>query len=222
MNKGFSLFEVILVVAIIILIVISVPLTVNLRKQIGRGQDTKRKSELTALSHILEDYYNDKGHFPTPAEICYNPVSGQTSCNICGNQETPDAMKAYTTKLPCDPQYPAKNYLYQIDDEAAPSVFRIYTKFSTDDDPSIAEKDCQYGCGPYPNFFYSWGVTSTNTGLETRLVKCEDAAHLYTLVNNICNICGNYDQCKTNFGSTTVFYYNPDGFPADCSVPCKP
>lgn len=221
-HRGYTMFEILLTFAIIGLLVAAVPLTINLRAQFGKGYDGRRKTELQSLKRILEDFYNDKGRFPTSSEICYDALSGDNTCHICGRRATSVTMKPYSEKLACDPQSPAHDYLYQVDNDTSPSYYRIYAKLTVESDQAISQLDCQFGCGPPPGYGYNYGVTSTNTFLETHMVKCDAAPRLYAVIGNICNICGNYSQCKTIAGNGATFYYNPEGGAADCSVPCKP
>ena len=193
---------------------------------IGRINRLKRDITYSSLSNHeitnFEDFYNDKGRFPTSSEICYDTLSGDNTCHICGKRATSATMQPYSEKLACDPQSPAHDYLYQVDNDTSPSYYRIYAKLTDESDQAIFQLDCQFGCGPPPTYGYNYGVTSTNTFLETHMVKCDAAPRLYAVIGNICNICGSYSQCKAIAGNGATFYYNPEGGAADCSVPCKP
>jgi len=144
--------------------------------QINKGQDGKRKHELTQLNKVFEDYYNDKQCYPKPGEVCYNTIS-PTTCNICGNESAPpnfSNFSPYLSRLPCDPRQPTKKYLYQIDNDnsSCPTWYRIYTALANQSDPVVASVGCSSGCGPSPDFSYNYGVSSPNIGLETSLTAC--------------------------------------------------
>ena len=144
-TSGFTLLEVILVIAIIALIIVSYPLTFNLKTQVGRGQDAQRKNDLSRLKSSLEDFYNDNNRYPNPEEICYDGNNAQTTCNICGKAGTPNAIEPYLPVLPCDPEYASKTYVYQVDNTTQPTWYRIYTRLSNDSDPAVTSVGCLNG-----------------------------------------------------------------------------
>src|SRR3989338_10917036 len=117
MKKGFSLLEILITVTLLIILSIALLVSLNPWTQINKGWDSKRKSELTQLNKVFEDYYNDKNCYPKPNEVCYNNT-GSTTCNICGNETVPpnfSNFSPYLAHLPCDPQQPTKKYTYQTD-----------------------------------------------------------------------------------------------------------
>lgn len=199
---AFTLMEIMIVVTLLVTLAIALLITLNSWGQINKGHDSKRKQELTQLSKALEDYYNDKQCYPTPAKICYNATGG-TTCNICGNETTSPPFSPYLSRLPCDPRQPVKRYLYQVDNASCPTWYRIYTTLSNQSDPIISTVGCISGCGLSPNFSYNYGVTSPNIGLETNNILCSLTTLLY--INPFCNICGTYSQCKISFPSETYY-----------------
>lgn len=228
--KNFTLIEILIVVSLIILLAIIALITFNPKKQIEKSQDSKRKTELTQLQKVLEDWYNDKNCYPNPEEICYDTPVNNT-CHICGNHQNSPNFSPYLNTLPCDPQYPTKNYLYQVDDNICPKKYWIYAKFSTNDDPIISQTNCTSGCGPSNNCNFNVGFTSPNTSPEqcltspsniptitpqpTTQTNCRDYSALYVLSNtNICNICGTYQQCLNIYPDKPYFIDN------QCTMSC--
>lgn len=202
--NSFTLLELLIVISVIVLLATAALITLNPKKQIEKSQDTKRKQELTQLSKVLEDYYNDKGCYPPPSEICYNDTPGVTTCNICGNDPGSPDFNPYLSSLPCDPKHPNKMYLYQVDSEDCPTWFKTYTTLSNLSDPIISSVGCGGGCGPDPDFTYNYGVTSPNTGLEFDTSNlCSSYTSLY--INPDCNICGSYEQCQNNYPEKTFY-----------------
>lgn len=211
-EAGFSLLEILIVVTLLVIIAIALLVTLNPMTQINKGQDSKRKQELTQLSKALEDWYNDKNCYPSPSQICYN-ATGSTTCNICGNQSTSPSFSPYLSRLPCDPRQPLKKYLYQVDSNNCPSWYRIYTMLSNQSDSVVVSVGCSNGCGPSPNFNYNYGVSSPNIGLEENTNFCSLATAIY--VNPFCNICGTYSQCKISYPNE-IYYTDPGG----CLIAC--
>lgn len=150
-QKGFTLLEILIVVAIIVLL--SMVVLMSLRGQTARANDTKRKMDLYTLSKSFEDYYNDNGAFPV-----------QSVVDNCGG-----TMESYITRIPCDP-VSRTHYGY------FPSVsggYRICAKLSDMTDPAIAAMNCTgangcgVGCGY--NYCLASGVTASAVGTEDEI-----------------------------------------------------
>lgn len=143
-NKGFTLTEVLIVVAIIlILLLIAIW---SYRLQLLKGRDSRRKADLNRLEKVFEDYYSDHDCYPK---------------NI--NQIVPD----YLSEFPKDP---VTREPYKWSTEGC-DVYRIYAKLDWEEDPAIAEVGCTSGCGPEGgtsrgSCAYNYGVCSPNTELE--------------------------------------------------------
>ncbi len=156
-NKpGFSLIEVLIVIAIlaILLIIGSIIYT----RYLDQARDTERKSDLERLQKIIEGFYNDNGCYPQPTEICYDATSDDDNpCYICGSEANP--MPNY--QLPCNPNHPTMKYLYEVEDNSCPSWYRVYTEFANKDNDICPHSLCGPGGGGY-----DYGVSSPNIALE--------------------------------------------------------
>jgi prepilin-type N-terminal cleavage/methylation domain-containing protein len=153
-KKGFSLIELIIVIAILaILLIIGFMLW---RSQFDKAKDASRKADLQRLSIAFEDYYNDNN--------CYPPVN---VLDVCGSDE----LAPYLDSVPCDPitQTP---YCY-ITDDINPECFQSYRLLSSldyTDDPIIALLKChgqehcgyEYICATDEQSEYNYGVSSNN------------------------------------------------------------
>lgn len=236
MKKAFTMLEIMIVISIVIIIATALLILSNPKKQVEKSWDGKRKSELSTLKKTYEDYYNDKKCYPRPTEVCYKD-NNKLNCPICGSQ-TPTALLDYVSQLPCDPQNPSRDYLYQVDDINCPTWYRIYSKLSNGEDIVIEEVGCQYGCGPAPSYAYSYGVSSPNIDLErpvgpsatptmtlaptqppspTPVICQADPAPKYceqTLNQTNCNYCGLFENCHNACNPPQLYY---DKF---CQVPC--
>lgn len=205
--------ELLIVVALIAIIAAVAIVLLNPWAQIGKGYDARRKHDLAVLQKVMEDYYNDKGCYPKPEQICYseitnvcnaNRVKTQT-CYICGNEPTsPTSLSSYLTKLPCDPQHATKKYFYQTEASEAnlvcstppkdaqkncPSWYRVYSDFSTQDQESVNLNCYTGGCGVAPIYGYDYGISSPNKGLEVSNKYSFDAG------DGSCQTCGTYQCC---------------------------
>ncbi len=181
-KSGFTLVEILIVIALIALIASSVPITLNFRKQIDRSNDLKRKKELTMLRGAFDEYYTDNNNkYPTATNICSEStfpvlINGAESClcHICGKRMVnPTAeqrkMFAYMKEIPCDPSSGGpsspQQYFYNYDcDSTNPQWYRIYTILSNPDDLGARETGCGTGCGWDKK--YNYGVGSPNVLIE--------------------------------------------------------
>ncbi|MCL4363989.1 hypothetical protein M1328_01995 [Patescibacteria group bacterium] len=223
-KSGFTLMEIVIILGIIALIIGTGIALLNPQSQIYKAWDGKRKNDLATLNKVLEDFYNDKGCYPQPSQICYDAGSGST-CHICGSKATSPDFKPYLNVLPCDPQSPSMDILYEVNNNSCPTQYNLYTKLSNTADFSIAELGCQGGCGPYGNCNYNYGAQSPNTGIEHCTITptmapptptplyvglCSTYNPLYYISNGICNVCGSYDQCKVMVPNYD-YYVDPGG-----------
>lgn len=227
MKKGFTLMEILIVTALIALIATAALIIINPMQQINKGFDSQRKHDLDVFKKALEDYYNDKGCYPKPNEICYDlpPTidcvgAGHGTligydCHICG-KETNSPNFPYLSKLPCDPQHKLKRYLYEVapkssgltcdapadpeDPTSCPQWYRVYSNIGDLSDPAIKELGCQGSfCGSAPNFGYDYGVSSPNQKLNYATTF-----YYFTKVKT-CDSCSPYSQCVSLSGGETIY-----------------
>lgn len=218
---AFTLMELLIVIALIAIIAVVALVLFNPWQQIGKGYDAKRKHDLNELRKAYEDYYNDKGCYPTGNVICYNTPKedkkGMTlvgySCNICGNETAPpqfSSFSPYLSVLPCDPEHPRKDYLYQYEPSSCPLWYRLYTDFSNEKDAESINLGCGLGgCGlkyppaPTPQYGYDYGVSNTNLEISS----------VYNCINpsNICSTCNTYSQCIVDPGCDINKIYGSRG-----------
>lgn len=147
-RSGFTLMELLIVVTIIILLVLLV--LINLRTQILRGRDSRRKADLNKVQKAFEEYFNDRENYPY-AEIL----------DSCGS----DNLAPYVNRVPCDPKTQLP-YLY-IPSESATPGYALCAALEDLHDPDIARVGCDpTGCGFLPGYNYcvSAGIDNVATG----------------------------------------------------------
>lgn len=139
MKKGFSLIEVLIIVAILgLLLVVGY---FFMAPQMSRGRDGKRISDLNKLKIVYEDYYNDNG--------CYPP--SDTLELYCGGAGS-TILDDYIGTVPCDP-LTGSAYYYTVleNDSASCPVFgyRIHVNLERDRSDASQGINCGgiYGCG---------------------------------------------------------------------------
>jgi len=181
-QEGLSLTEILIVLAIVALLLVATYFVFY--KQIFRAKDSKRKADLHGLTNILEDFYNNRGCYPQPIEVCYDP-DGNDPCHICGD-EAGSPNIGYD--LPCNPDHPEQKYLYDAENTTCPQWYQIYTELAGTDDTDI----CPYGsCGFNPDYGYDYGVSSPNINLNV------NTDHLYAYDKwGSCGDCGTEENCQ--------------------------
>lgn len=176
MKKAFTLLELLIVISVVGILAATVLILINPWNQIAKAKDARRKKEIDLIHKAIEDWFNDKGCYPKPSEICYDtPVNVCTAgsggfglrqfssqiCHICGNEATSPSFSPYLPKLPCDPEHKQKDYLYEVQSKtgincnlggditsACPSWAKFYTSLSSNYDFDSDKIGCsQGGCG---------------------------------------------------------------------------
>ncbi|MBI3577148.1 prepilin-type N-terminal cleavage/methylation domain-containing protein [Candidatus Gottesmanbacteria bacterium] len=157
MKKGFTLNELLIVIVIIILLLlVAFP---NLKRQIDKAYDARRKSDLAMIRRAFEEYYND--------HQCYPPL---TILSPCGGSQ----LQPYIKEVPCDPvkKWPYK-YIAQ-DETNLCKGYRLFAALSNTADPDIPAVGCNAiaGCGYGTewNWGFAAGGTLTAPGFDPNLV----------------------------------------------------
>ena len=234
MKRGFTLLEILIVISLIAILATAAIYLIDPIKQFYKAWDGQRKNDLATTKKVLEDFYNDKSRYPKASEICYDAPSsarwdnyGKLACfcHLCGSKTTSPLLSPYLSKLPCDPQSPSRQFLYDFDCQdggSRPQWFRIYTNLSLStiyyNDPATEEVACHNnGCGPAPDYGYSYGVNGPSVDLE-RSVTYAFCSH------SGCNVCGLFDECLAHpiedFCQETKRVY-PAGSACASSCPCQ-
>ncbi len=148
-QKGLSLIEILLVVAILMLVMLAIFKVFNV--DINRTKDAERKSDLRDIKLAFEDYYNDNQTYP--------PETFLADC------DGPSLMP-YLKKVPCDP-VTGEPYLYipfpgNGDNSQG---YRVLSILQDTSDPIVAKLGCSMGCGipednpKFPNSMnYVYGI----------------------------------------------------------------
>ena len=140
-NEGFTLTELLVVVAIVgLLLVLAAGVFV---RQIAKGNDSRRKADLNRIKIAVEEYEKDHDCYPSAASM----VSCGTGSGI--------AVHPYLSNVPCDPRT-KQPYYYEMDTSSScPKWFRLYTNLEN-------TKDSQYIQNIGPNGLYSFYISSEN------------------------------------------------------------
>jgi prepilin-type N-terminal cleavage/methylation domain-containing protein len=119
-NKGFTLLEILLVIAAIGILAAIVLVAINPNRQIAQARNLVRQADINTIQKALEQYLIDSGRYPnsvstTPGYIC-NTGTEQTggSTNCSGRVDLRELVPTYIAAIPRDPQVTGTNTGYNI------------------------------------------------------------------------------------------------------------
>lgn len=98
-KKGFTLVELLIVIAIVGLISAAAMYALNNSRL--KSRDAKRKGDISALDKAISMYINENGS--APANTAPDPNKGECLSNTAGPGM---ALKTFMTTIPVDPRYP--------------------------------------------------------------------------------------------------------------------
>lgn len=104
-KKGFTLVELLIVIAILGILAVGLIAIVNPAGQLQKAQDSKRKSDLSQVQKALETYYQDNRVYP---DSINNKIGFNNQSINWGTSWAP-----YMTTLPKDPTS-SKQYVYYV------------------------------------------------------------------------------------------------------------
>lgn len=119
-DKGFSLIEVMLVVAVIGILAINVTMQVDY--VLKKARDSRRKFEIKGLQTALEAYHSEHGEYPFDVSCCDTSAGQANSVHPCappwngsrwilGGLQVLEA-KGYYRSLPVDPRNSQTSFYY--------------------------------------------------------------------------------------------------------------
>lgn len=77
-NKGFTMIELLIVIAILGILAVAVLSAINPLEQINRGRDTSKQSDAEQLLNAIERFNAFQGHFPWDADPTVTPTGVST------------------------------------------------------------------------------------------------------------------------------------------------
>lgn len=111
-QQGFTLIELIVSIGILAILAGFVLAILNPFVQIQKGNDGRRKADLSAIQKGLEQYYQDVGRYPQMDNATYQ-IKDSTGSIVAWGKTTP-AWQRYMSVLPKDPLDPGYKYVYFV------------------------------------------------------------------------------------------------------------
>ncbi len=205
-KTGFTLVELLIVMVILTFLVVGLLMTLNPIFQVDKANDARRKKDLAKIKVAFEEYYNDKGCYPTGALL-----TDLKSNSNCGT----DVFSPWISKWLCDPTRKTAYYLF-TEDEACPSWFKVITNLSNKNDgdiPSNWYTDDTFfiGDGNLSTIDANYGVSSTNAIWYERVLSsvCESNGSCFQLSGSVggcqytrapSDFCPDPDNCFVDHG----------------------
>ena len=176
-NKGFTLVELLVVMAILGVLVTLIG--TSFRSAQLRGRDAQRKSDLKQIATALELFFNDYGFYPLAdgegkIMACpYEKGVGGVPCRWATGKfvdifpTTATERTIYFKKLPDDPVI-GYDYYYRLPDGGNNKKFQLFAKLENSQDQDCLGGDClnspvDYQCG---NVTCNFSLTSSNTSFD--------------------------------------------------------
>ncbi len=163
-NSGFTLIEMIVVIALLGIISTAILATIDPFGQLQKSNDTRRKADLESIQHALELYYQDNDKYPD-SSADFQILNGATTV-AWGSSWQP-----YMATLPKDPSL-SSSYVYYSPSTANGQTYYLYANLQRGSkDPQACNKGnacasigsasgfpAANACGGTCNY----GVSSTN------------------------------------------------------------
>jgi prepilin-type N-terminal cleavage/methylation domain-containing protein len=134
MKRGFTLVELVIVIAILAILIMTMIGVLNPIALVNRAYDAQRKKDLGRLKISFEEYYNDKG--------CYPPQNLIDSMTCNGGGFSP-----WMASWPCDPN--GTKYRVIVDTNSCPHWYKMMANLANRTDKEV------------PKSWYTWKYPET-------------------------------------------------------------
>jgi len=189
-NKGFTLTELLIVLAILAILVSLIIGIINPISLAGRANDAERKRDLDMIKKTFEEYYNDYGHYP--CEIADWNTEDNCQKNL--------SQFKYLQPWPCDPL----GSPYYISVSTNCKSYRVMTNLEYKADKVIPdgwydEDNELYRVEGYSPEDYNYGVSSADQDWDDYSLddNCNGVCSKES-ADGECNAMKSIDTCDIN------------------------
>lgn len=156
-NNGFTIAELLITMAILAILLVVLIGIINPISLVGKANDSKRKKDLDRIRKSFEEYFNDKGKYPT------NVGTWNIKSNCGKNLDN----FVYLKPWPCDPKGEIYKILVSIDGK----YFKVLTNLEDKTDKVIPvdwyNQDSSFRVNGYTVEQVNYGVSSSNISWKT-------------------------------------------------------
>lgn len=219
-KDGFTLIEVLVVMAILGMMAVILVGILNPIALTGRGYDARRKKDLGRIKVAFEEYYNDKGCYPTEGISATLRLKSS-----CGSKTI---FSPWLASWPCDPNG-EPYYVFVESNTTCPRWFKLITNLENKKDMDIPSG--WYEQGNYYVGDGTLGINQANYGTSSTNVLWYDRAVLagcgrsgggcyYLARGNVCNALGQSCRGGNCFLSYTDIWGGTNNCAPFCQVDC--
>jgi prepilin-type N-terminal cleavage/methylation domain-containing protein len=182
-KKGLTLVEILIVMAIILLLIAVAVGGLDPIGIMNRARDAQRKKDLNRIKISFEDYFNDKGCYPSKAKV--------EELNLVSSCDSNVVFRPWMARWPCDPN--DKPYLIEVGyDDDCPKWYKILTSLENKTDKDILEEWKLNGNLWIGTTDINYGVSSGNVTIEEIMAEkdpyCKNLGGCYYYpAPNMCN-----------------------------------
>jgi len=159
LKRGFTLTEVLVVMSIVMIMIVIMVGIINPTALVDKGYDARKKKDILRIKVAFEEFFNDKGCFPTG----YN--FDTMTCNGGG-------FSPWLASWPCAPN--GDKYKIIIENSQCPKYFKVYAQLENKADPDIPQgwysMTKTIGDGTILNTQYNYGASSTNVNWHDQIL----------------------------------------------------
>lgn len=160
-RRGFTLIEILIVITLLAIMAVMIAGALNSNKVADKAYDAQRKKDLSRMRIAFEEYFNDKGCYPTQAFI------DNLGCD--GNGFAP-----WLSSWLCDPN--KEKYRIATENSACPKWYKLMTNLQNRQDKEIPTGwysrpgTVYFGNGQWTIDDVNYGLSSQNTDWKTESV----------------------------------------------------
>ncbi len=151
LRSGFTLVELTVAFAILAIMVVIIIGTINPILLYERSIDDRRKKDINYIRLAMEDYYTDKGCYPS-ANMVSTVLMNPANCGSVLNEIS------FAKQWPCDP-ITKQPYLIAVDSNGCSHKFKVFTKLANVSDNPVTKTWTSQ------NRPYMFGFTNTNPSM---------------------------------------------------------
>jgi prepilin-type N-terminal cleavage/methylation domain-containing protein len=109
-SKGFTLLEILLVIAAISVLALIVIIAINPNRQLAQVRNSTRYSDTSALSDAFDQYLIENGSYPSGITSVYQELCAQDASDCTGYLDVrSDLVPQYIAEIPEDPSTSSEN-----------------------------------------------------------------------------------------------------------------
>jgi prepilin-type N-terminal cleavage/methylation domain-containing protein len=163
-KNGFTLVELLIVMTIVVILAMIAISIFNASGVLNKARDAQRKKDLSRIKVAFEEYFNDKGCYPSETEYV-SELNKKTNCQT-------NIFSQWLSIWPCDPN---KTPYTVIVEGTCPKSYKVVAILENKNDSTLdVNKSVTYPITIGPGVTLNpahYGVTSSNVNLFEKYVN---------------------------------------------------